>query len=91
MTNYEKIHSMSFDELVRWLEKTFTYSEPPWTLWFDKKYCQRCAAEKATYVDSDKELDFAYCELHDTCRFFDSKMDNRKIIEMWFDLDCEDN
>ena len=81
---------MSFDEFVRWLDKTFTYSEPPWTLWFDKKYCQNCAAEKAKYIDSGRELDFAYCELHDNCRFFDSKIDNKKTIEMWLNLNCEE-
>lgn len=64
---------------------------PPWSLWFDKKYCQRCEVEKAAYVDSNRELEFAYCELHDNCRFFDCKMNNRKTIKMWFDLDCEEN
>lgn len=60
-------------------------------VWFDGKYCQRCEAEKTTYVDSSRELDFAYCELHDNCRFFDCKINNRKTIKMWLDLDCEEN
>lgn len=91
MTNYEKIRSMDFDEFVDWLDKNFNYSEPPWSLWFDGKYCQRCEVEKATYVDSGRELEFAYCELHDNCRFFDCEINDRKTIKMWLDLDCEEN
>lgn len=83
MTIFDNIKAMNIDEFAEWLDKNGQFDGSPWLTWFDKKYCKDCEPIEATYEDSDHLIKFSYCELNDTCRFFDKQIDNKEIIKMW--------
>lgn len=92
MTNYEKIKSMSEEELANFLVR---YTEAPWMDWWDKNYCSKCETVRLTQEESQKYLgikpfreiiEAGYCEVHDRCRYFvelDHCVTNKEIIELW--------
>ena len=86
MTNYEKIQSMSLDELERWL---FAYGivEGPWNEWFSKKYCDKCEPIRVTVPDlGNKQCDCSFCEINDYCRFFENhKGGVPSEIKLWLE------
>ena len=85
MTNFDKIKSMSIDDLVEWLDKHGMFDGAPWNIWWDKKYCSNCKSVEIKHIDAKEKLDLdpfydevfecAFCELQDEngvkhCRFF---------------------
>ena len=90
MKNVDKIKSKNIDELAEWLD-TYCYSEDaPWLKWWNDKYCNNCPAEIGKYVGSDKEMEFAWCELHDKCKFFqdmDGVPSCKDIAKMWLEIE----
>lgn len=85
-TNFERLHSMTIDELAEWLDENGMFDNSPWLNSFNEKYCERCESIKCKYADAEEKLEFsplfpsgeiecAYCELADEngvkrCRFF---------------------
>lgn len=97
MTRFEKLKSMNIDELAEWLDKYGQFDGSPWMEWWDTTYCKNCPSETGYLPDDTGEnryyvpTEFAWCELHDKCRFFQDR-DNvpsiKEIIKMW--LECEE-
>lgn len=86
MTNLEYIKSLSTDEFAAWLEQIESWDDNPWINWWNITYCKNCESEKGTLVDSGVEIELAWCELHDKCRFFKDKdkiPDCKEIIKLW--------
>jgi hypothetical protein len=93
MNNFEKLKSMSVDNLAEWLSKNGRYENSPWSLWFDKKYCSNCESIMCSYPNSTHKFPCAWCELNDGCKFFpDTKgiPSDKKVIEMWLKVKTED-
>jgi hypothetical protein len=105
MNNFEKLKSMSIEELAEWLDKYGQLDHSPWSEWFNKKYCDKCESIKCKYVDAEEKLGFspfyfyggeiecAYCELEHKCKFFpelDDTPDNRDTIRMWLESEVEE-
>lgn len=90
MTIFENIKSKNIDEFAEWLDKYGMFDNSPWMNWWDKNYCKNCEHETARLVDTGREMEFAWCELHDKCKFFqnmDSIPDNKQIIKMWLETE----
>lgn len=91
MTVFEDIKSKSVDELVEWLDECIVYSPAPWDNWFDEKYCSKCQSEIAWSSELCRNAEFAYCELHNKCRFFehmDKAPNAKQIVKMWLEREC---
>lgn len=103
MINFERLQLMSIDELAEWLDKNGMFDNSPWSEWFSKKYCENCESIKCKYADAEEklsitpfsysgEIECAYCELENKCRFFqelDDIPDNKKVIKMWLEEEAE--
>lgn len=90
MTNFENIKAMSIDEFAEWLAKYESWEDTPWIQWFNDNYCDKCELETGTMVDTGKEMLFAWCELHEKCKFFpdlEDIPDDKEIIKMWLEAE----
>ena len=90
MTNYEHITSLSLDQLTEWLVQNASWEDSPWSGWFDSNYCSKCEPEYGTIVDTGRKAKFAWCELHDKCKFFtklEDIPDDKEIIKMWLEVE----
>ena len=91
-TQIEKIKSMDINELSEWLDKYGQFDGSPWMDWWDERYCKNCESVVGEFLDSNREHKFAWCELHDKCRFFeefDEVPDNKEIIRSWLESEAE--
>ena len=104
MTNLEKLKEMPIKELAEWLDENGMFDNSPWSNWFSDRFCSQCESIKCKYADAEEMLGFspfahysgevecAYCELENKCRFFpelNDVPDNRKTIEMWLIEEAE--
>ena len=94
MNNFEKLQSMSIEDLAAWLDKNGMWDRSPWSQWFDSSYCQQCESVEATVKDDfgERECDFAWCELEHKCRYFSDLEDvpnGKEIIKMWLESEAE--
>ena len=94
MNNFEKIKSMTIEELTDWIDKYGQFDVSPWMEWFDKTYCKNCESIKShsKQYNFNTEISYAYCELHDNCKFFpdiEYIPDNKDIIRMWLDAETD--
>jgi hypothetical protein len=94
---------MTIDELAEWLDKNCMFDNSPWLNSFNEKYCEKCESIKCKYVDAEEklgitpfsysgEIECAYCELENKCRFFqelDDVPDNKEMIKMWLEEEAE--
>lgn len=88
----DKLKSKTMNEFIDWLDEYCRFEDSPWIQWWNKNYCSKCPAIKSKYEDSDRELNFAWCELHDKCKFFpdmDEAPDSKQIIRMWLESEVE--
>ena len=93
MNNFERLQSMSIEDLAKWLDENGQFDTAPWTIWFDQKYCKNCPDVKCRYEDGEREFTCAWCEVNDGCKFLpDAKEmpDNFEVIKMWLEADTED-
>lgn len=91
MTIFESINSKNIDELAEWLDKHGMYDGSPWTIWWDKNYCQKCESEYMYSAIFDKEIECGWCEKHKKCRYFqdrDDIPDSEEIIKMWLESEA---
>lgn len=82
MTVFEKIKSKNIDEFARWYEENCLHDTDPCIKHWDRTYCKNCE----TIFEND--LEYAYCEVHDKCRFFpelSSTPSNRQMIKIWLE------
>ena len=93
MNNFEKLRSISVEELAEWLDKHLAFDNAPYTIWFDQKYCKNCEPIMCKCPDSSLRIPCAYCELEDTCIYFPEQEDVpdiQQIIKMWLEAEVED-
>lgn len=104
MNNFKRIQSMTIDELAEWLDKNCMFDNSPWLNSFNEKYCEKCESIKCKYVDAEEklgitpfsysgEIECAYCELENKCRFFqdlDDVPDNKEMIKMWLEEEADE-
>lgn len=94
MNNFEKVLSMTIDELAHWLVENGVQDNGEWDKWFDKTYCENCPVEH-TYVEYlSRETDVSFCELNHYCRFFTSEedtLDPEKRIKLWLQSEVKEN
>ena len=84
----DKLKSQTVDEFIDWLDEYCRFEGSPWIQWWNENYCSKCPAMIGKYEDSDRELEFSWCELHDKCKFFpdmDEVPDSKQIIRMWLE------
>jgi hypothetical protein len=94
-TNFEKLKSMSAEELAEWLNTNGMWDNSPWYLWWDRKYCQNCEDVREEYEADGRYAIMcrAWCEIYDKCRFFpdhDDVPDCKEIVKMWLESEVED-
>ena len=96
MTRFEKIKLMNIDELAEWIDHYGQFDSSPWMEWWDITYCKKCSSEIGYIIDHSGEnewqtkCEFAWCELHDKCKFFQDMNEvpsSKEIVKMW--LECE--
>ena len=90
MTRFEKIKQMNIDEFAKWLDDHGEFDGSPWLNWWNDTYCKKCDPVIGRYEDSNKDMEFSWCELNDGCRFFpemNKVPDMKQIIKMWLESD----
>lgn len=93
ITNFEKLKSMTIDELADWLDKYSQYEDSPWATWFNNTYCNKCEPIKCAVDEKNAffpghTVDCAYCELEHKCKHFpelEDVPDNKAVIKMWLE------
>ena len=89
----DKLKSKNIDELAEWFDEKCSSEYSPWHQWFDNNYCGNCPSEIGKYEDSNREIEFCWCELNDNkCRFFpdmNSVPDSKQVIKMWLESEIE--
>ena len=99
MNNFEKLQSMSVDELAKWLDEYGQFDTAPWMTWWNDNYCEQCESITVKITEEDKlknhisclrdEFECAYCEINDNkCKFFpemEDMPDNVEIIKLWLE------
>ncbi len=89
MNVFEKIISKSIDELAESMDEHWVGDNAPWDKWFDDNYCNKCdGVTKFMPEWGFTEHEFAYCELHDKCRFFQDMEEvpsSKQIVKMWLE------
>ena len=84
----DEFKSKTIDEFIDWLDEYCVFENAPWVQWWNNNYCNKCPAEIGKYEDSDREIEFAWCELHDKCKFFpnmNNTPDTKQMIRMWLE------
>ena len=90
-TNFERLQSMSLDDLAKWIDEYGQYDGAPWTRWFDETYCNNCPSEIIYYVEDTEHrrpIHCAWCELNNKCKFFqhmDETPSSFTIVKMWLE------
>lgn len=96
MNNFDKLKSFDIDQLAEWLDVNGMWDNSPWSLWWDRKYCQNCESVKApgdNYWGFKSNCGYAYCEVENKCRYFpdhDDVPDCKEIVKMWLEAEVED-
>ena len=87
MKFYDKIRSMTIEEMAQWFEENFDCDNTPWVNAFDKKYCKNCEIVKGKCKDYYYgDMGFTYCELFDKCHFFENEdgcPSEELMIKLW--------
>lgn len=103
MTNFAKFKIITIDELADFLDEFGQFDGSPWMEWFGRHYCDKCESIKCKYVEAEEklgispllfsgEVDCAYCELNDHCKFFPHIKgipDNKEVIKMWLNEEAD--
>lgn len=86
MNNYERIRTMTIDDMTEFFDDKWSHDYDPAIEWWDDTYCSKCESVKR-YVDVvDREMDFAWCEVNGVCKYFPKEVLNRKhIMKLWLE------
>ena len=103
MNNFEKLQSMSIYDLAAWLDKNGIIDNSPWMLHFNDKYCKNCESVMCKYEDAEKvvgfkpfyddEIECAYCEVYNKCRYFpdmDETPDGKEMVKLWLEAEVKE-
>ena len=88
MTVFEKIKAMNIDEFAEWFNKYCSHDVDLCINWWNDTYCSNCEPEIAKYMNSNRDAEFAWCELHDKCRFFpnmDKAPNALQMTKLWLE------
>ena len=89
----DNLKSKSVDEFAEWLDTNCHSEYAPWIQWWNDNYCYKCPSEIGKYEDSDREIEFCWCELNDNkCKLFpdmNSTPDSKQVIKMWLESELE--
>ena len=92
MTVFEKIKSMTKEEIVNWISELYNVGDSsPWIKWWDDNYCKKCESVMLYDEWLKRDAEFAWCEVNNgDCKFFPEKemASYKTMIEAW--LDSED-
>ena len=94
MNIYEKIKKMNIEKLTNRIDKYGQFDDSPWIKKKKKTYCKNCESIKSRSKQYNTETSYAYCELHDNCKFFpdiEYIPDNKDIIRMWLESEMRNN
>lgn len=92
MTVFDKIKSMDINEFAEWIAKNFLSEDEPISNWWARTYCNNCEQEKGYVEELGCELNFAWCELHDRCKYFkdiNHIPKNKEVTLFWLESDEE--
>ena len=93
MTVFEKIKTMNIDEFAEWFNEHCAHDTDPCISWWDKNYCNKCEAVIATIEGYHNDVEFAWCELHDKCKYFkdlDKTPDTLQMTKLWLESEVKD-
>lgn len=95
MNNFEKLQSMSVEELAKWLDKHLAFDDAPHTLWFAKNYCDKCDLVEGQWEGTfgTHKCEFAYCEKNHKCRYFEELPevpDDVEMVKLWLEAEVEE-
>lgn len=88
MTVFDNIKNKNIDEFAEWLDKCGVFEDSPWHKYWNENYCHKCEPEIGRILGTDRDTEFAWCELHNKCKFFkdmEDIPDNKQIIKMWLE------
>ena len=104
MNNFEKLQSMSIEELAELLDQNGMIDNSPWVEDFNNKYCAKCEPIMCKYEDAedvlgfkpmyDNEIECAWCEIYKKCRYFEERNevpDSKEMARLWLEAEAEDN
>ena len=86
MTQFEYFKNMTLEELADWLDRYGIFEGSPWMQWWAENFCDNCDPVEGTYPDSNRIMEFSWCELEHKCKFFqdmDDAPNNKDIIRLW--------
>lgn len=89
MTQLEKLQTGTLREVAEFLDEKCWNDSAPWTVWFNRRYCHDCPVIKAKVIELDRYSDFSYCELEDTCRYFDHILTGVEMCEEWLKTEVD--
>lgn len=101
MTNHDNIKSMSLDAFVDFLDKYSIHESTPWSMWWEQNYCGKCNsisvnAEKQKellgFISLKENIDCAYCEIYDHCKYFPEKheVSLKDVLKLWLEEEYKD-
>ena len=104
MNNFEKLRSMSVEDLAKWLDQNGIIDHSPWLDYFNNKYCANCESVMCKYEDaeaaigfkpcfSDDDIECAYCEVYKKCRYFPDMTevpDGVEMARLWLESEVKD-
>ena len=92
MTKFDKLKTLTIEQIADWLDKYGAFDGSPWVELFNKKYCQNCSTEKVYVEYFNSYQDCGWCELNHKCKFFPDIKDipsNKDMIKMWLEDEDE--
>ena len=88
MTVFEKIKSMDIDEFAEWFDNHCSHDDDPAITWWNDTYCKNCEHVNGRYEDSDRDIEFSWCEIYGKCRFFqemDLAPNTLEMTKLWLE------
>lgn len=98
LTHFEEFKAMTIEQFAEWLDKYGQFDGSPWMIWFDENYCSKCPSEQGYLPDYTGKhtwnvpTEFAWCELHDKCKFFqemDATPSSKEVVKMWLESEVK--
>lgn len=92
MRMYDCFMSKNIDEITDWFVEYADFDCAPWVKWWDDNYCKQCEPEIGCVQEYNIEMECAWCELHNKCKYFQDTEDipnNKQVIKMWLEQEID--